>query len=666
MRKLFLLAVFVCSISALAQAPPDCSHGFCAGIGTPTLACKAGNKYTQLDAPGTGWSCTGIPPHWVQDSGGGGGNFPASKLALVQAEDFGAVGDWNGTTGTDNTTAIQNAINSLQNANVCGQVLLQNKLYKITGTLNITHGCVGIKGTSQGGALSNVNPSGLVSTSASADMIDVAGASSAALIEYNVFQDFSLQRSVAPTGTATGLSISYVGGSIITRVQVMDSARGFYFHMAPARGVGKIEDCLASWGFGAVTGYNTGTMSGFYLDSADGNAQFSFRGRHLQAANNLASFSGIHGMDVIGTAVQDVMVDGLETASVDIGINVSHTGSTANSGLDLHFNNSILDNSRTSGILVNGVTAAVNGRIEFNGGYVVAPSGTGSAIDIEGSSGVNITNLQLGPEGTAPNWILLNATSSSSVTNNSLIGVTTKAITLTGSTGNTISGNQITGSGASTLINLTSTSTYNAITGNNLQGTATTGMAWDATSINEYGYSTNVIGSGITTLTSNANQPGYEQVIVSEHNGNPTLMLYNKDSAGYPQLGFQNNTAGASAQGGIFLGGTTIASPYTNTLWMFNLVGGLYLRGNGAVTINAGTTGTPATPDLGITAGHVVTASTGIRPPVYTVSTLPSAATLGAGTTVVVSDGAGTPPTCTGSGSNYQIALSNGTTWTCH
>jgi len=51
----------------------------------------------------------------------------------------------------------------------------------------------------------------------------------------------------------------------------------------------------------------------------------------------------------------------------------------------------------------------------------------------------------------------------------------------------------------------------------------------------------------------------------------------------------------------------------------------------------------------------------------YTVSTLPSAATAGAGATVVVTDASTfTPGTCTGSGSDYMIAVSNGTSWSCH
>jgi len=51
---------------------------------------------------------------------------------------------------------------------------------------------------------------------------------------------------------------------------------------------------------------------------------------------------------------------------------------------------------------------------------------------------------------------------------------------------------------------------------------------------------------------------------------------------------------------------------------------------------------------------------------VTTVGALGSASGHGAGTIIAVSDGSGSAgATCAGSGTNYQIALSNGTTWTC-
>lgn len=53
--------------------------------------------------------------------------------------------------------------------------------------------------------------------------------------------------------------------------------------------------------------------------------------------------------------------------------------------------------------------------------------------------------------------------------------------------------------------------------------------------------------------------------------------------------------------------------------------------------------------------------------PIYAIASLPSAATSGAGAHVIVSDALTyTPGTCTNGGSDYMIAVSNGTTWSCH
>lgn len=82
--KCFLIALLaLLPTCALAQIP-DCSPGLCAGVSVPTFACKSGQKYTQLDAPGTNFSCTGIPPHWVQDGGSSGGaTFPLTFIQNI-------------------------------------------------------------------------------------------------------------------------------------------------------------------------------------------------------------------------------------------------------------------------------------------------------------------------------------------------------------------------------------------------------------------------------------------------------------------------------------------------------------------------------------------------------------------------------------------------------
>jgi hypothetical protein len=100
-------------------------------------------------------------------------------------------------------------------------------------------------------------------------------------------------------------------------------------------------------------------------------------------------------------------------------------------------------------------------------------------------------------------------------------------------------------------------------------------------------------------------------------------------------------------------------------------VGAVYVgnsNANGGATLPSGCTGlsigtaNQACFDL---AGNLSTGSVGAH--VYTVSTLPAASSLPAGTQVVVSDATTfTPGICTGSGSDYMIAITNGSAWSCH
>ena len=72
-------------------------------------------------------------------------------------------------------------------------------------------------------------------------------------------------------------------------------------------------------------------------------------------------------------------------------------------------------------------------------------------------------------------------------------------------------------------------------------------------------------------------------------------------------------------------------------------------------------------PNGGITT-QSVTATVSTTLPHYTVATLPSPVTIGAGGTVVVTDCTAytVGPLCTGGGSDVMYALSNGTVWTVH
>jgi hypothetical protein len=82
------------------------------------------------------------------------------------------------------------------------------------------------------------------------------------------------------------------------------------------------------------------------------------------------------------------------------------------------------------------------------------------------------------------------------------------------------------------------------------------------------------------------------------------------------------------------------------------------------VEMSLGTTGI-LTVNNGIDTNHV--SATSVATTVFTFATLPSAAISGVGTHVTISDGSGAAnAACAGGGSNFMLAISNGTTWSCH
>lgn len=430
-----------------------------------------------------------------------------AKNSLIPVEWFGAIGDWNGSTGTDNTTPIQNALNSLTS----GQVLLQAASYKITAPLTISRSNIGIAGSQYGyqpGPFATSIPSQLITTSASADMIDAAG-TSGSYIAWNKFNDFALNRSTIPTGTATGLSLSFAGGATVDRINANDHIRGFYLHAAPAFGVGVISNSQAGWGFAGV-GESSGTYYGFYLDSADGNAENSIRLINDTVGNN-TSGTTTYGMILTGAALNDVSTYGFETAAVTYGQYAVYTGSgNAFATSDIHFVNSIHDNCGISCFYVSGLTGGSDGSLSIDGGFVSSGSSSGKLIDIESSYGVSVIGVQISQHTgfAASAGIALVNSGFDIISNNNFTNFATNAILCSVCIDSTITGNKFwSGSpqSSTSIISLTGVSTYNVLSGNSLAGFATTGVTFgSSTAHNTLLDSTAIDLTNIGTAVSNS------------------------------------------------------------------------------------------------------------------------------------------------------------------
>lgn len=423
----------------------------------------------------------------------GAGVFHGTR-GEVRPEWFGAVGSDLGTTiaGPDYATNIQAALDSITSGG--GYLQLQCLWYQASH-LSITRSNVGI----HGGCLAGNN--GFVSNSASLDMLDVHSGSGT--LVFNDFEHFSLFRGVSGTGTSAGLSMDNVGGARLDDLESSESVRSFYFHNTPSFGVGIITNVQGSWNLASSA---TG-LTCFYLDSADGVPMNSIHMNHIACANNIGVNPATIGMQIVGTAINDVDVDWFNTAITSEGIHITYTGSgSQDSSADIHFSNVTLDRCQTTCVSINNVLSSGAATVNINGGYMNMDTNSAKTVDIENSYGVSITKVDFSSMGGSGNTgiyangstalgfqsnsfhqiangtaIVLNNTTASAVTGNTITGATGREITngiqLTGgSAGNSINGNSAGGAWTilSTAYSFDGTSLANDFIGNSCSGSPTT------------------------------------------------------------------------------------------------------------------------------------------------------------------------------------------------
>ena len=555
-----------------------------------------------------------------------------ARQAIVPVEWFGAIGYTTvaaAVSGTDSTVAIQNALNAITAG--CGQ--LQALAYRVTAALSITISNVGICGTSPGwtegsyGILPN-NTSIIISTSASADIVDVAGNSTNS-IAWNRFTDFALERSLTPTGTATGLSINFVQSALVRNVASTDSVRCFYVHADSSVPPGGFVNTAAGWGYNGFI-EASGTLYGYYLDSADGEAENSFLIHDSGVFSNLSTTPVTYGMILTGAAVNDVSTFNFQTAGVSYGQVVNYTGSGGSFATqDIHFVNGIHDEVGIAAYLIQNVTAATQGSLTIMDGWVnLIPAATGSgAIDIESSVNVLVTGVQIKNLTAGVPSIYAHTSSALQLVANDIYGnsaTSNNGIVLDGTTASTVSANKV--STVGDAIVLVNTSSGNAITGNALSHNAI-GIDLLSSSGSNTGFQSNSFTtvttavsdtSGVTTNQINSFSGATSGGFTGPVNINATLATGPSDLAYFKVVGndtlgivtgrFEAPSASGAAQfylqndsgtgTGLFLGGSTISpSWYQNNLVLFNNIatGGLRLRAGGVIDMYPGTIGTPAT-----------------------------------------------------------------------
>lgn len=395
--------------------------------------------------------------------------------ALVPFEWFGAVGDGS----TDDTVAIQNALNSISQ----GQGLCQARTYLTSAALTILASNVGIRGTSYGNTANSGVPCTIESNSASADVLDVG--SSGAMIAWNRFENFTVTRSTGPTGTAAGISLLRVGGAVVDGTQSLNSVRDYYFAGTPAYGTGYVSNNVATTISG---GY------GFYIDASTW-ALDSFRMR----ANTASTAGGGAGYGFYTNGPPtDLMMDGSETAGENYGLYMN-CGSGGSSGRDIHVRNGIWDTNVTSGIFLNHCAG-----VEIEGGWISNNASAATAIDVEGGSNITIQKgLQVLGPAYSQSAIYLNNTTDSAVQGINFLGDCGACIKLNASNSNTVTDNAVVSNSYGVYL---ADSSNNALSGNTISvtGGAGTGIFLDSSSNDNHYADLNAFLSGISIPISDA------------------------------------------------------------------------------------------------------------------------------------------------------------------
>ncbi len=319
-------------------------------------------------------------------------------MGVVPVEWFGAIGDWNGTTGTDNTTPINLTLSAI----TAGCSKLQASSYKIASTLHITKSYDGICGTTLGSLVSSEitlgnHASYLYETSASADAIDVAGTDVNNLVTSTQLRNFSVVRTVAGTGTAAGIYLNFTEEAQIDSVFSYDSVYPFHFHGSGSGATGYIQHSLAIWGAGTAP-CPTIPNAGFFIDSVDNIQNPSLLFLNDEAASSCVA-NPIFGLYDYGQNIRDLIVTNFQTTTILWGVWIECTTCAVAPGdivsSDIFLTNLILDQGYATGALLtlkktNGVTVQ-GGLFNSRDTDAVACSG----IDVESSSGFNISGAQV-------------------------------------------------------------------------------------------------------------------------------------------------------------------------------------------------------------------------------------------------------------------------------
>lgn len=372
---------------------------------------------------------------------------------------------------TNDATAIQAAINAAQ-SNGSGTVVIPQGTCIIGSTLTITASFVGIQGQFTDGSVIQLS-------TAAGDIIDITGASKLAS---NFVSYLDLKRSVAGNAGTSALKLTNVGTSTISNVVAYDSDNIFnqpssdnnikYYNVRCLATLGAVTNCfnIASSVSTVIQDVISFGTSFAITNAINLNPGSDINTDRFNVSSNggtvtITGATDVHMLDFVSEAAQSAAA--VTISGLGAGGQISFT--------DFHIRNSAgpaISVTNSTGVQFTGGEIVC-----FNSGNCVSASGTSQADQFVGNSfrcaaGTNTCTL----------LSLSGGVSDITVTGNTFtapVGTPFNiALSVTGSTKNTIVGNTINGFGT-TGINVDSTSTGNSVTANIIDSTNITNQFTD-------------------------------------------------------------------------------------------------------------------------------------------------------------------------------------------
>jgi hypothetical protein len=379
---------------------------------------------------------------------------------------------------------------------------------------------VGLHGQSKGEPFTVIGgvaiPSLLFTTSASIDLVDIGGTSTTANTVWQKFDNFTVARTVAPSGTAKGISVVYSTETQIDSISSLDSVYDFYYQDSRNSTTVNTEAFFCT---NASVTY-PGTHYGYYFNTSSsgtgGTGLFSTVLDNDFVTNNCSGGTNYGGY-LTGSLIADLMIHKFQTANLNIGFYIQDTSSSnGHASFDIHCVECIIDGSGTYGYQIVNLNPAQTPAVEISGGEVAGGAGGIYDVFLDNSYGVQVHGVQFADYSNhLTSMVYVNGGGSHIINDNYCFNAqqTQSCYKLNATTLNSVSGNiamQPFPAGTAQTNFIVAGSTYNSMLNNVCQGYGSICMSFDATSTNNNSFglsvdtriTTPVSDSGSSNLTS--------------------------------------------------------------------------------------------------------------------------------------------------------------------